>query len=270
MQGKNWIIGARSLRSGWVRWKPDMSPWVRSSGAVDRTSQWRSVAPCPVSMLDIALAAVRWYLRFGRSYRDLDKLLAERGSTSIASPVSLGATLHANVDRRGATVPPRRRGAMVHRRDLREGRRALAIRLSSGRRGRPCHRRAHLQATRHKRSTRSPRSRSAPIGQPRGSRHRRADAGRGAQHRAVRQPDRVRPPTTHSAAASDARRQDRPDRRVVIRGHAFMQNLRRGHYEVGVEARYERLRIASPPRSTNSQRPSEFEFDRAGPGLRCP
>jgi hypothetical protein len=25
--------------------------------------------------------------------------------------------------------------------------------------------------------------------------------------------------------------------RVIIRGHAFMQNLRRGHYELGVESR---------------------------------
>jgi len=32
---------------------------------------------------------------------------------------------------------------------------------------------------------------------------------------------------------------------VVIRGHAFMQNLRRGHYELGVEARHERLRVAA-------------------------
>jgi len=31
---------------------------------------------------------------------------------------------------------------------------------------------------------------------------------------------------------------------VVIRGHAFLQNLRRGHYELGVEARHDRLRIA--------------------------
>ena len=31
----------------------------------------------------------------------------------------------------------------------------------------------------------------------------------------------------------------KPDRTasVVIRGHAFIQNLRRGHYELGVEAR---------------------------------
>jgi IS6 family transposase len=32
---------------------------------------------------------------------------------------------------------------------------------------------------------------------------------------------------------------------TVIRGHAFVQNLRRGHYELGVEARHERLRVAA-------------------------
>lgn len=32
---------------------------------------------------------------------------------------------------------------------------------------------------------------------------------------------------------------------VVIRGHAFVQNLRRGHYELGAEADHERLRLAA-------------------------
>ena len=32
---------------------------------------------------------------------------------------------------------------------------------------------------------------------------------------------------------------------TVIRGHAFIQNLRRGHYELGVEARHVRLRVAA-------------------------
>jgi IS6 family transposase len=32
---------------------------------------------------------------------------------------------------------------------------------------------------------------------------------------------------------------------VVIRGHAFVQDLRRGHYELGVEARHDRLRVAA-------------------------
>ena len=33
--------------------------------------------------------------------------------------------------------------------------------------------------------------------------------------------------------------------RVIIRGHAFIQNLRRGHYQLGDEARHEQLRIAA-------------------------
>lgn len=32
---------------------------------------------------------------------------------------------------------------------------------------------------------------------------------------------------------------------VVIRGHAFVQNLRRGHYELGVEARHRHFRVAA-------------------------
>ena len=32
---------------------------------------------------------------------------------------------------------------------------------------------------------------------------------------------------------------------TVIRGYAFIQNLRRGHYELGVEPRHEHLRVAA-------------------------
>ena len=32
--------------------------------------------------------------------------------------------------------------------------------------------------------------------------------------------------------------------RVIMRGHAFMQNMRRGHYELGVEA-HPRRRVAA-------------------------
>ena len=35
-----------------------------------------------------------------------------------------------------------------------------------------------------------------------------------------------------------------PTARVIIRGHALMQNLRRGHYQLGVEAPTRHLRIA--------------------------
>ena len=33
--------------------------------------------------------------------------------------------------------------------------------------------------------------------------------------------------------------------RTIIGGHAFVQNLRRGHYELGLEARHSRLRVAA-------------------------
>ena len=33
--------------------------------------------------------------------------------------------------------------------------------------------------------------------------------------------------------------------KVIIRGHAFMQNLRRGHYELGVDALNPHLRVAA-------------------------
>ena len=33
--------------------------------------------------------------------------------------------------------------------------------------------------------------------------------------------------------------------RVIIRGHAFIQNLRRGHYELGVDTRNRHLRVAA-------------------------
>jgi len=36
-----------------------------------------------------------------------------------------------------------------------------------------------------------------------------------------------------------------PSASVVIRGHAFIQNLRRGHYELGVDARNNRVRVAA-------------------------
>jgi hypothetical protein len=32
--------------------------------------------------------------------------------------------------------------------------------------------------------------------------------------------------------------------RVIVHGHAFMQNVRRGHYELGIEARPQR-RVAA-------------------------
>ena len=36
-----------------------------------------------------------------------------------------------------------------------------------------------------------------------------------------------------------------PTATVIICGHAFMQNLRRGHYELGVNARHPHLVVAA-------------------------
>jgi len=36
-----------------------------------------------------------------------------------------------------------------------------------------------------------------------------------------------------------------PTASIEIRGHAFVQNLRRGHYELGTETRHENLRLAA-------------------------
>jgi hypothetical protein len=47
---------------------------------------------------------------------------------------------------------------------------------------------------------------------------------------------------------------------VVIAGHVFMQNLRRGRYELAVDTRPD---CASPRRSTSSPRPSDSQRDRA-------
>ncbi len=48
--------------------------------------------------------------------------------------------------------------------------------------------------------------------------------------------------------------------RVIMRGHAFMQNLRRGHYELGGDARSHRR---SRPRSPSSPESSERKRDRS-------
>jgi IS6 family transposase len=43
----------------------------------------------------VIVVAVRWYLRFGLSYRDVEELLAERGVEVDHVSVPLGAAVHA-------------------------------------------------------------------------------------------------------------------------------------------------------------------------------
>jgi transposase-like protein len=41
---------------------------------------------------DVIVLAVRWYLRFGLSYRDIEELLAERGIEVVTPPSTAGCS----------------------------------------------------------------------------------------------------------------------------------------------------------------------------------
>jgi hypothetical protein len=50
---------------------------------------------------EVIAVAVRWYLRYGLSYRDVEELLAERGHRGRPRHcLSVGADVHASVHRR--------------------------------------------------------------------------------------------------------------------------------------------------------------------------
>ena len=195
---------------------------------------------------------MRWYLRYGLSYRDVEELLGERGIevdhvtiyrwvqrfTPLLADAA-GPCRHAVgdrwfVDETYVKVAGRWRyvyravdqhGQIIDvlvsaRRDLRAARRFFATAL-----------RAHGEPVEVV-TDRAPALRAAIEG---------LMPGRVSQHRAVReQPHRMRPRPTQSPAPSDARTQTRPSARVIIRGHALMQNIRRGHYELGIDARHHR------------------------------
>jgi hypothetical protein len=59
---------------------------------------------------DVIVLAVRWYLRFGLSYRDVQELLAERGNRGRPRHnLPLGAAVHAAAGRRRSAVSACRR-----------------------------------------------------------------------------------------------------------------------------------------------------------------
>ena len=63
---------------------------------------------------EVIAVAVRWYLRYGLSYRDVEELLAERGVTvDHVSVYRWVAALHCRVPRRGPAVPAQPWGPVV-------------------------------------------------------------------------------------------------------------------------------------------------------------
>jgi hypothetical protein len=70
----HWAL-LRSLVVGWGA-KPGAMKRCRSSGV---RGVGASAFVATGSRPDVILLAVRWYLRFGLSYRDLEEFLAERG-----------------------------------------------------------------------------------------------------------------------------------------------------------------------------------------------
>ncbi len=59
---------------------------------------------------EMIAVAVRWYLRYGLSYRDVEELLAERGITvDPRDDLPVGADLYSRVHRRCSPDPARDR-----------------------------------------------------------------------------------------------------------------------------------------------------------------
>ena len=55
---------------------------------------------------EVISVAVRWYLRYGLSYRDVEEPVAERGvDVDHVTIYRVGPTLHTGVRRGGAVVP---------------------------------------------------------------------------------------------------------------------------------------------------------------------
>jgi transposase, IS6 family len=190
--------------------------------------------PVPREVISVA---VRWYLRYGLSYRDVEELLAERGVTvdhvtiyrwvQLFTPefieaarrcrhapgdrwfadetyLKVGGTrayLYRTIDQHGQVVDV----LLSATRDLAAARRFFTRALREHGPGRGHHRpRARLPA--------GP-GRTAPLGPP--------------HHGAVReQPDRGRPRTAQGPDPADAGPETSPLSADLAAGHAFVQNLR--------------------------------------------
>jgi IS6 family transposase len=206
---------------------------------------------------DVIMLAVRWYLRYGLSYRDLEELLAERGIdvdhvtlfrwVQRFTPLLIDAArpcrhavgsrwfvdetyvkvagvwryVYRAIDEHGQVIDV----LVSKRRDIAAARRFFAAALET-------HGEAGEIVT----------DRAAALA------HVIVEMMPDAVHN-TEQYANNRIECDHGRLKARLRpmRGLKTDRTatVIIRGHAFMQNIRRGHYELGVEARHEQLRVAA-------------------------
>jgi IS6 family transposase len=175
---------------------------------------------------DLILLSVRWYLRYGLSYRDVEELLAERGidfvDETYVRVAGVWRYVYRAVDQHGQVIDVN----VSKRRNVDAATRFFETMLAG--RDRPREVTTDL---------------AAPL---------------------LRVVDELLPEVLHDTSQFANNRIEcdhgrlkarlRPMRGLcadrtastVIRGHAFIQNLRRGHDELGVESRHEHLRVAAP------------------------
>jgi hypothetical protein len=109
----------------------------------------------------VIIVAVRWYLRYGLSYRDVEELLAERGI----------AVDHVSV--RGPPLPACTRGSLVRRRDISvKVARAVGLSVPGDRPVRPGHQRPGRRETGSGRHSPILHPRTRPRSSPNGGQHR--------------------------------------------------------------------------------------------------
>ena len=206
---------------------------------------------------DVILLAVRWYLRFGLSYRDLEELLAERGievdhvtlyrwvqhftplAVEAAGPCRHTAGVRWFIDETYVKVAGMWRyvyravdehGQVIDvlvsaRRDIAAARRFFVRMLA-------------VQEDPEEITTDRAPALAAVIAEllPAALHDTEPYANNRMEGDHGRLKARLRPMRGLKSFRSA---------RTIIAGHAFIQTLRRGHYELGLEARHSRLRVAA-------------------------
>ena len=234
-----------------------------SGVVVDGGGVSRSTVPLSCSFVgfrfppDVILLAVRWYLRYSLSYRDLEELLAERGvevdhvtlfrwvqrftpllaeaarpcrhpvgdrwfvEETYVKVAGVWRYVYRAVDQHGQVID-----VMVSKtRDVAAARRFFARAVRDH--GRPSAVTTDLAA---------PLLRVVDELLPEAEHDTSQHANNRVESDHARLKARLRPMRGLKTGRTAS---------VIIRGHALMQNLRRGHYQLGVEARHPLLRLAA-------------------------